>query len=60
MLGLKDSRDSDDNRSTRSKQHSYDGVEHDSEPLALRWGLSPVWPVCRDVILGEIWLFANH
>ncbi|VDL67356.1 unnamed protein product [Nippostrongylus brasiliensis] len=35
MLGLKDSRESDDNRSTRSKQASVDGIEHDSEPLAL-------------------------
>ncbi|VDL75397.1 unnamed protein product [Nippostrongylus brasiliensis] len=37
MLGLKDSRESDDNRSTRSKQASVDGIEHDSEPLALRY-----------------------
>ncbi|WKY11480.1 hypothetical protein Q1695_003218 [Nippostrongylus brasiliensis] len=40
MLGLKDSRESDDNRSTRSKQASVDGIEHDSEPLALRGSLA--------------------
>ncbi|XGW02944.1 hypothetical protein V3C99_014731 [Haemonchus contortus] len=39
MLGLKDSRDSEDNRSTRSKQPSYEG-EHENEPLALRGSLA--------------------
>ncbi|KIH46490.1 SPRY domain protein [Ancylostoma duodenale] len=35
MLGLKDSRESDDALSNRSKQPSFDG-DHDHEPLALR------------------------